>query len=164
PVFLSGLGFGFVFRLFVFVSSFCSSVYSIPPCSKVLPFSAPLRLRGKFWRWFYRLPLYRCTGTTLRLSYAYRLFYSRAQKSMQMTARSQKARAFFEEGLAKMETLHIQAGLQNWRNATQADPNFALAHIFLAYFAQDPAEQVAEREKALASRHSGGREEQLIID
>jgi tetratricopeptide (TPR) repeat protein len=83
---------------------------------------------------------------------------------MQMSTKSAKARAFFEEGLAKMETLHIQAGLQNWRNAAQADPNFALAHIFLAYFAQDPTEQFAEREKALATRQLAGPEEKLIID
>lgn len=83
---------------------------------------------------------------------------------MEMSTKSAKARAFFEEGLAKLETLHIEAGLQNWRNATQADPNFALAHIFLAYFAQDPTEQFAEREKALASRRAAGPEEQLIIE
>ena len=83
---------------------------------------------------------------------------------MQMTTKSQKARAFCQEGLAKMETLHIQAGLQNWRDAAKADPNFALAHILLAYFAQDPTEQVAEREKALTARNSAGPEEQLIVD
>src|SRR5215471_11633840 len=83
---------------------------------------------------------------------------------MEMSTQSAKARAFFEEALAKMETLHTQAALQNWRNAAQADPNFALAHIFLAYFAQDPTEQVAEREKALAARQLAGPEEQLIID
>jgi len=88
----------------------------------------------------------------------------RQSSGMQMSTKSAQARAFFEEGLAKMETLHIQAGLQNWRNAAQADPNFALAHIFLAYFAQDPTEQVAEREKALAARQLAGPEEQLIID
>lgn len=84
--------------------------------------------------------------------------------AMQMSSKSPEARSFFEQGLAKMETLHIQAGLENWRKAAQADPNFALPHIFLAYFAQDPTEQLAEREKALASRASAGREEQLIID
>ncbi len=83
---------------------------------------------------------------------------------MEMSTKSAKARAFFEEGLAKMETLHIQAGLQNWRNAAEADPSFALAHIFLAYFAQDPTEQFAEREKALATRDKAGPEEQLIIE
>jgi len=83
---------------------------------------------------------------------------------MHLSTHSSKARAFFQEGLAKMEQLHIQAGLQNWRNAAQADHHFALAHIFLAYFAQDPTEQFAEREKALATRHSAGPEERLIVD
>jgi len=83
---------------------------------------------------------------------------------MQMSTKSAQARSFFELGLAKMETLHIEAGLENWRKATKADPNFALAHIFLAYFAQDPTEQVAERDKALAVRQMAGPEEQLIVD
>jgi tetratricopeptide (TPR) repeat protein len=83
---------------------------------------------------------------------------------MEISTKSPSARASFIQGLGKMETLHIQAGLQNWRNATQVDPNFALAHIFLAYFAQDPTEQMAEREKALATRKYAGPEEQLIVD
>src|SRR5579863_504412 len=88
----------------------------------------------------------------------------RQGSGMEMSSKSAKARTFFQEGLAKMETLHIQAGLQNWRDAAQADPNFALAHIFLAYFAQDPTEQFAEREKALATRQLAGPEEKLIVE
>jgi len=87
-----------------------------------------------------------------------------SSSGMQMSTKSPQSRAFFEEGLAKMETLHIEAGLQAWRNSAKADPNFGLPHIFLAYFAQDPTEQVAEREKALAVRRGAGPEEQLIID
>jgi tetratricopeptide (TPR) repeat protein len=52
----------------------------------------------------------------------------------------------------------------NWRKAVQEDPNFALCHIFLTLLSQDPLEQVAEREKALASRKFISREEQLVID
>jgi len=88
----------------------------------------------------------------------------RRSSGMEMSTKSAPARALFEQGLAKMETLHIEAGLENWRKATKADPNFALAHIFLAYFAQDPTEQVAERNKALAVRQMAAPEEQLIID
>lgn len=91
-------------------------------------------------------------------------FARHPSNGMEMSTKSDKARAFFEEGLAKMETLHIQAGLQNWRDAAQEDPNFGLAHIFLAYFAQDPTEQVVERERALAAREVAGLEEKLIID
>lgn len=83
---------------------------------------------------------------------------------MQITTKSPQAHVYFERGLRKMELLHFQDGLENWRKAVAADPHFALAHIFLTFFSQDPSEQVAEREKALATRKYAGPEEQLIID
>jgi len=83
---------------------------------------------------------------------------------MEVTTRSPEARVFFENGIARMETLHWEAGLAEWRKATAADPQFALAHIFLAMLSRDPAEQEAERERALAGRKNAGPEEQLIID
>ena len=83
---------------------------------------------------------------------------------MQVTTRSPKARTLFAEGMAKMETLHWDAALQSWRKATQADPQFALGHIFLTMLSRDPLEQFAERDKAYASRQGISREEQLIVD
>src|SRR5579864_5501514 len=83
---------------------------------------------------------------------------------MQISTKSPQARTFFEQGLQKMGLLHFQAGLENWRKATDADPHFALAHILLTFFSEDPTEQVREREKALANRQYAGAEEQLIID
>jgi tetratricopeptide (TPR) repeat protein len=66
--------------------------------------------------------------------------------------------------MAKMSMLHIQDGLDNFRKAVAADPQFALGHIILTFFSQDPTEQVSEREKALATREFAGAEEKLIID
>jgi tetratricopeptide (TPR) repeat protein len=86
------------------------------------------------------------------------------KSEMQVTTRSAKARAAFEEGMAKMETLHWDAALQSWRKAVQADPQFALAHILLAMLSRDPLEQFSERDKAMASQQNVGREEQLIIE
>src|SRR5450432_142225 len=83
---------------------------------------------------------------------------------MHISTKSPQAHVFFEKGMQKMEMLHIQDGLENLRNAVKADPQFALGHIFLTIFSQDPTEQVAEREKALATRASAGPEEKLIID
>lgn len=83
---------------------------------------------------------------------------------MQVSTSSAEARSHFELGMAKMETLHWEPALQEWRLAAQADPQFALAHIFLTMLSRDPAEQVAEREKAEAARKFAGPEEQLIID
>ncbi|HET9790328.1 MAG TPA: hypothetical protein VFR08_03425, partial [Candidatus Angelobacter sp.] len=84
--------------------------------------------------------------------------------TIQITTASPQARAFFEHGLAKMETLHWEAALSEWRDAAKADPNFALAHAFLAELSRDPVEQVAERDKAIATRKFAGAEEKLVID
>src|SRR5215471_9266591 len=85
-------------------------------------------------------------------------------KDLQITTKSAAARGHFEAGLAKYQTLHLQEAFTNWRMATQEDPNCALAHIFLSQFSQDPAEQVSERDKALASKKFASQEEQLVVD
>lgn len=86
------------------------------------------------------------------------------EDAMQLTTNSAEARNHFEQGMARMETLHWEEALQEWREAAKADQQFALAHIFLTMLSRDPAEQVAEREKAVAARKFAGPEEQLIID
>ncbi|HZI56900.1 MAG TPA: hypothetical protein VFF39_09000 [Verrucomicrobiae bacterium] len=83
---------------------------------------------------------------------------------MEITTKSPQARTAFKEGISKMETLHWEPALESWRAAGKADPDFALAHAFLAMLSRDPVEQVAERDKALASRSSAGPQEQLIVD
>src|ERR1041385_4448621 len=83
---------------------------------------------------------------------------------MHISTKSPQAHVLFEKGIQKMEMLHTQDGLDSFRKAVQADPQFALGHIFLTFFSQDPTEQVAEREKALATRASAGPEEKLVID
>jgi tetratricopeptide (TPR) repeat protein len=85
-------------------------------------------------------------------------------EAMQITTTSAEARSHFQQGMAKMETLHWEPAMQEWRLAAQADPQFALAHIFLTMLSRDPAEQVTEREKAVASRKFASPEEQLIVD
>jgi tetratricopeptide (TPR) repeat protein len=83
---------------------------------------------------------------------------------LEVTTKSPQARAYFETGLAKWQVLYEEQGLDNWRKAVEADPDFALAHIFLANFSTDPAEQIRERERALATKKFAGPEEQLIVD
>jgi len=87
-----------------------------------------------------------------------------APNGMHISTKSPQAHVFFEKAMHKMEMLHTADGLDNFRSAVQADPQFALGHIFLTFFSQDPTEQVAERERALATRASAGPEEKLIID
>jgi tetratricopeptide (TPR) repeat protein len=97
-------------------------------------------------------------------TFGLRAFAHDTPTGMHISTKSPQAHAYFEKAIAKMEMLHTADGLENFRNAVQADPQFALGHIFLTFFSQDPTEQVAEREKALATRASAGPEEKLIID
>jgi tetratricopeptide (TPR) repeat protein len=92
------------------------------------------------------------------------LFAHNDSGGMQITTKSPKAHNLFEQGVAKIEMLHVQAGLEKLRLAVQTDPHFALGHIFINFFSENPAEQVAERDLALANRRYAGPEEQLIID
>ena len=100
----------------------------------------------------------------LLVSFGLRAFAHDTPTGMHISTKSPQAHAFFEKGVEKMEMLHIEDGLQNLRSAVKADPQFALGHIFLMFFSQDPTEKVAEREKALASRASADPEEKLIVD
>ena len=84
--------------------------------------------------------------------------------SMHISTKSPQAHAFFEKGMAKMEMLHIQDGLESFRSSVKADPNFALGHIVLMFFTQDPTEKVAELDKALATRANTNAEEKLVVD
>jgi tetratricopeptide (TPR) repeat protein len=85
------------------------------------------------------------------------------QTGIQVTTKSSQARAYFDQALARQQTLHLDEALDGFRKAVQADPQFALGHMLLSYFSQDPAEQVSERDKALASKELVSREEQLLI-
>jgi len=83
---------------------------------------------------------------------------------MKISTKSPQAHAYFEKGLEKLEMLHLQEGLENLRKSVKADPNFALGHIMLTFFSQDPAEQMEERQKALDTRPSANMEEQYVVD
>lgn len=83
---------------------------------------------------------------------------------MEITTKSPQARTAFNDGIAKMETLHWEPALESWRASAKADPDFALAHALLAMLSRDPVEQVAERDRALAAKKFAGMEEQLIVD
>ena len=83
---------------------------------------------------------------------------------MHISTKSPQAHVLFEKGMAKMEMLHTQDALENFRNSVKADPQFALGHIVLMFFTQDPTEKVAELDKALATRASANVEEKLVID
>jgi tetratricopeptide (TPR) repeat protein len=109
------------------------------------------------------------TFTTLLLSFALVLplqahhIKPSAAKAMPVTTPSPKARELFQRALTDYENLYLERANIGWRAAVQADPNFALAYVFLAYNSTDPAEAQTAQEKAklLAARVSPG--ERLLI-
>jgi tetratricopeptide (TPR) repeat protein len=86
-----------------------------------------------------------------------------AAKTMPATTPSPKARDLFDRALTDYENLYLERANIGWRAAVEADPNFALAYIFIAYNSNDPAEANAARERAklLAPKASAG--ERLLI-
>jgi tetratricopeptide (TPR) repeat protein len=107
--------------------------------------------------------------TTLLLSFALALplqahhIKQSAAKEMPVSTSSAKARELFGRALTDYENLYLERANIGWRAAVQADPNFALAYVFIAYNSSDPAEAKAAQEKAklLAAKASPG--ERLLI-
>jgi tetratricopeptide (TPR) repeat protein len=88
---------------------------------------------------------------------------NKAQKIIPVTTTSAQARDLFEKGMVDYENLHLDRATQDWRDAAKADPNFALAHAWIAFTSTDPSEADACRDKArqLAANVTPG--EQLMI-
>lgn len=86
-----------------------------------------------------------------------------AAKEMPATTSSPKARELFARALDDYSNLYLERANVGWRAAVQADPNFALAYVFIAYNSSDPAEATGAQEKAkrLAPKASPG--ERLLI-
>ncbi len=82
-----------------------------------------------------------------------------------ITTRSPQARKLFHDALAEWEdTLKTDHALSMWRKSVQLDPNFAMAHIMIAYVSADPGEQIAQRRKAQALLQRASKGEQLVIE
>jgi tetratricopeptide (TPR) repeat protein len=84
-------------------------------------------------------------------------------RNLPVTTSSQQAGELFEKAMADFENLHLDRATQGWRDAAKADPDFALAHAWIAFNSTDPTEVENERHraKALTSRVTPG--ERLMI-
>ena len=89
--------------------------------------------------------------------------HAKAPKILPVTTTSAQARELFEKGMVDYENLHLDRATQDWREAANADPDFALAHAWVAFSSTNPVEANEYREKAkkLAPKVSPG--EQLMI-
>jgi tetratricopeptide (TPR) repeat protein len=82
-----------------------------------------------------------------------------------LTTKSPEAKRLVEEALILyLDRVEQEQSIEILRKAVQIDPNFAMAHEFLAQISLDSAEQVGEQEKAFAARNHATSSEQLVIE
>ena len=82
-----------------------------------------------------------------------------------LTTKSPEAKRLVEEALILyLDRVEQEQSNEILRKAVQIDPDFAMGHEFLAQISLDSAEQVAEQEKAFATRNQATSSEQLVIE
>lgn len=81
-----------------------------------------------------------------------------------LTSKSPEAKRLVEEALSLyLDRVEQEQSIEILRKAVQIDPDFAMGHEVLAQISLDSAEQVAEQEKAFATRNHATSSEQLVI-
>ena len=94
---------------------------------------------------------YRCCAVLICVCFAAPLFAGgkhAASETMPITTSSPKARELYEKGMTDYENLYLERANDEWRAAVKADPDFALAHAWIAFNSRDPREASAARAKA----------------
>jgi len=87
-----------------------------------------------------------------------------ATSTVPVTTQSTLAANAYEMGLVQREDrLFVDEGLEFFRQAVKADPQFALGHAALGYFTADPKEAKDESALALKFIASAAPDEQLLI-
>jgi len=85
--------------------------------------------------------------------------------ALPLTTKSPEARRLVEEALTLyLDRVEQEQSIEILRKAVTIDPDFAMGHEVLAQISLDSAEQVAEQEKAFASRSHATSSEQLVIE
>jgi tetratricopeptide (TPR) repeat protein len=86
------------------------------------------------------------------------------EETLPITTRSAQARHVFDKGLARFQSdLRVETAVNTWKLAVKKDPNFALAHGFIAFVSRDPNEQAIHRQAALGLSKKVTKGEQLLI-
>lgn len=83
--------------------------------------------------------------------------------TLPITTSATDARALYDAGVVSWENLQLDSALKRWRTAANIDPDFALAHLMLAYCTPDPAEEKAERQKTESLAGKVTPDERLLI-
>jgi tetratricopeptide (TPR) repeat protein len=84
-------------------------------------------------------------------------------KLLPVTTSSPKARELYERAMGDYENFYLERANIGWRAAVKADPNFALAHAWIAFNSRNPEEAHTAREKAKAMSSNVTAGELLMI-
>ncbi|HXB19781.1 MAG TPA: hypothetical protein VNV88_00295 [Candidatus Solibacter sp.] len=84
-------------------------------------------------------------------------------QSFPVTTASQAAARYFETGMVHYENHRWNFALSDWNEAIKLDPNFALAYTWICFTTVDPAEENADRAKAIALLKNITPAEQLMV-
>jgi tetratricopeptide (TPR) repeat protein len=87
-----------------------------------------------------------------------------AALSVPFSTGSADARDALEHGVVKWENHRMGEAVDDYRKAAKADPNFAVAHLYLSTLTPNPEEQAAELKKAITLRGAATADERLLID
>jgi tetratricopeptide (TPR) repeat protein len=80
-----------------------------------------------------------------------------------VTTTSAKARALYQQAMTDSMNFHLDRALGQWRAAVKLDPNFALAHLMIAFRSQRPKEARAALRRANAAVRKGSNGERLFV-
>ena len=86
-----------------------------------------------------------------------------AAQDMPITTKSKDALTLFLDGRAKDENYHVEEAHKIFAQAAAKDPDFALAHLWVAMTAADPKVLREELKKAVSLAPNASKGEQLLI-
>ena len=86
-----------------------------------------------------------------------------APAKLPVTTSSPAAARYFESAMVHYENHRWNLALNDWNEATKADPNFAQAYVWICFTTADPAEEARDRAKAESLVNSVTPGEQLLI-
>src|ERR1700674_5136180 len=89
--------------------------------------------------------------------------HKNAPTRLPVTTSSPQARKCFQKAMQNLEYIRRDDALQDLREATKADPNFAQALILTSHLSHDPEEQRSTRVRAQKLAGRVGPAERLLI-
>lgn len=96
--------------------------------------------------------------------FAASLVAQEANNQLPVTTRSPEALKLYRDGQRELRSYNFPAAQEDWRKALELDPDFAMAHLYLAFVPVNPMDQAVHAQKAIAGRGSVNPGEQKLLD